>query len=230
VLGILEAFDSPFLSDEIIEEIEVLRALSYFENCRYDEALAAGAKVLAKRAIYDRLSGALLAMESGGDWLSMFLRRDQLEDQVLARRLSQLALQPSIMRSIAIFEGAEAEYSRLLGAGLQQRDLQRLEAVFKLRFRALREQVGLLVRGEMLSQRVSLANLLKSALALQVEVEEQRTKVLQQELRGGTGGVIAVPTGTPVSVSDDYTWWPFEGEYWRDELETYEVHLGSSCR
>jgi hypothetical protein len=75
-----------------------------------------------------------------------------------------------------------------------------------------------------------LANLLKSALALQVEVEEQRTKVLQQELRGGTGGVIAVPTGTPVSVSDDYTWWPFEGEYWRDELETYEVHLGSSCR
>lgn len=230
VLGILEAFDSPFLSDEIIEEIEVLRALSYFENCRYDEALAAGSKVLAKRSIYDSLSGALLAMESGGDWLSMFLRRDQLEDQVLARRLSQLALQPSIMRSIAIFEGAEAEYSRLLGAGLQQRDLQRLEAVFKLRFRSLREQVGLLVRGEMLSQRVSLANLLKSALALQVEVEEQRTKVLQQELRGGTGGVIAVPTGTPVSVSDDYTWWPFEGEYWRDELETYEVHLGSSCR
>ncbi len=230
VLGILEAFDSPFLSDQIIEEIEVLKALSFYENCRYDEAVAAATLVLNKRSIYDRLSGALAEMPKGSEWLSQFLRRGQLEDDVLARRLDQLSMQPSIARSISIFEGAEGEYSRLLGAGLQPRDLSRLERVFKLRFRALREQVGLLVRGAMLGQRVSLANLLKSALALKVEIEEQRTKVLQQELRGGTGGVIAVPTGDPVSVTDDYNWWPFEGEYWRDELETYEVHLGSSCR
>ena len=230
VLGILEAFDSPFLSDQIIEEIEVLKALSYYENCRYDEAVQAASAVLEKRSVYDRLSGALAAMPQGAQWLSQFLRRASLEDQVLARRLEQLALQPSIKRSIAIFEGAEEEYSRLLGVGLQPRDLSRLERVFKERFSALREQVGLLVRGAMLAQRVSLANLLKSALALKVEIEEQRTKVLQQKLRGGTGGVIAVPTGEPVSVSDEYNWWPFDGEYWRDELETYEVHLGSSCR
>ena len=181
-------------------------------------------------SVMPALSGALAAMPQGAQWLSQFLRRTSLEDQVLARRLEQLALQPSIKRSIAIFEGAEEEYSRLLGVGLQPRDLSRLERVFKERFSALREQVGLLVRGAMLAQRVSLANLLKSALALKVEIEEQRTKVLQQKLRGGTGGVIAVPTGEPVSVSDEYNWWPFDGEYWRDELETYEVHLGSSCR
>ena len=230
VLGILEAFDSPFLSDQIIEEIEVLKALSYYENCRYDQAVKAAGSVLVKRGVYDRLSGALASMPKGSDWLSQFLRRDQLEDDVLSRRLGQLALQPSIQRSVAIFEGAEGEYSRLLGAGLQPRDLSRLERVFKLRFRALREQVGLLVRDAVMGQRISLASLLKSALALKVEIEEQRTKVLQQKLRGGTGGVIAVPTGEPVSVSDEYNWWPFDGEYWRDELETYEVHLGSSCR
>ena len=216
--------------DEIIEEIAVLKALSFYENCRYDDAIASAQEVLKKRGVYKRLSAALEEMQTGAAWLSLFLRREQLEDAVLSKRLAQLALQPSLQRSVAIFEGAEGEYSRLLGAGLQPRDLKRLEGVFRDRFRALREQVGQLVRSEMLSQRVSLANLLKSALALQVEIEEQRTKVLQQELRGGTGGVIAVPTGDPVSVGDDYTWWPFEGEYWRDELETYEVHLGSSCR
>ena len=114
------------------------QALSYYENCRYDEAVQAASAVLEKRSVYDRLSGALAAMPQGAQWLSQFLRRASLEDQVLARRLEQLALQPSIKRSIAIFEGAEEEYSRLLGVGLQPRDLSRLERVFKERFSALR--------------------------------------------------------------------------------------------
>jgi len=230
VLGILEAFESPFLSDEIIEEIEVLKALSFYENCRYDDAVAGAKRVLDKRPVFRRLTSALGEVKEGAAWLSLYRRRDQLEDEVLRRRLMFLARRPGIKRSVAIFEGAEAEYSRLLGAGLQPNDLRRLEGVFRQRFSELRDSVGGMVRAEVLAQQVSLANLLKSALALQVEIEEQRTKVLQQKLRGGTGGVIAVPTGEPIAVSDDYTWWPFDGEYWRDELETYEVHLGSSCR
>ena len=64
--------------------------------------------------------------------------------------------------------------------------------------------------------RVSLANLLKSALALKVEIEEQRESC--NRLRGSTGASSPCPQ-EPVSVSDEYNWWPLTASI-GDELET----------
>jgi hypothetical protein len=32
-----------------------------------------------------------------------------------------------------------------------------------------------------------------------------------------------------VAVADDQLYWPYEGEYWRDELGTYQYTLTKGC-
>ncbi|MFL5275770.1 MAG: hypothetical protein ACJ79T_04790, partial [Myxococcales bacterium] len=34
---------------------------------------------------------------------------------------------------------------------------------------------------------------------------------------------------TPPTVDEDEVLWPFEGEYWRDELGSYRYQLGEKC-
>jgi hypothetical protein len=230
VLGILSAFDSPFLADEVIAEIEVLRALSFFENCRYDQALAATDRLLKLRPLYDRLTQRLQRSADPSSWVGLLRRRQQLEDDLLSGYLERLARRPEVKQALAVYSGAEKEYARLLGSGVEPVYLSALERTFRSRFEILAGQTGETIMRGAIRTRVSLADLLKQALAIRVELEEQTTKVMRQTLRGGHGGVIARETGEPVSVADDELWWPHDGEYWRDELATYHLHLGSSCR
>ncbi|MBM66753.1 MAG: hypothetical protein CMH55_11030 [Myxococcales bacterium] len=229
-LGILEAFDSPFMIDERRDEIEVLRALSLYENCRYDDAIKAVDRVRRLRPAFDRLSEATAEERAAADWLSLYRRRDTLEDEILADRLRLLARNPGLRRTIEAYQSAEAEYARLVGMALDARAMDRIERIFRGQFGPMQTRIGHRVLNELTAQRVEIASLLKSAIAIRLEVEEQRTRVLQQQLRGARGGVVAEATGDPPSVKDDELYWPFTGEYWRDELDTYHVHLGRSCR
>ena len=229
-LGILEAFDSPFMIDERRDEIEVLKALSLYENCRYDDAIKAVDRVRRLRPVFDRLSEATAEKRAPADWLSLYRRRATLEDELLADRLRLLARNPGLRRSIEAYESAEAEYARLVGMALDARAMDRIERIFRGQFGPMQTRIGERVLNELTAQRVEIASLLKSAIAIRLEVEEQRTRVLQQQLRGARGGVVAEATGDPPSVKDDELFWPFTGEYWRDELDTYQVHLGRSCR
>jgi tetratricopeptide (TPR) repeat protein len=230
VLGILSAFDSPFLGDEVIAEIEVLRALSFFENCRYDEALAASDRLLMLRPLYDTLTRRLMRDTDPANWVGLLRRRQQIEDDLFSGYLEGLARRAEVVQALAVYSGAEREYARLLGSGVDPMVLGTLERTFRSRFEALAKQTGETIMRGAIRTRVSLADLLKQALAIRVELEEQRTKVMRQQLQGGHGGVIARQTGDPISVADDELWWPQDGEYWRDELATYHLHLGSSCR
>lgn len=229
-LGILEAFDSPFMLDERRDEIEVLRALSLYENCRYEDALRAVDRVRKMRPVFDRLGTATAEARQPAEWLSLYRRRDTLEDPILSDRLRLLARNPGLRRSVKAFEAAEGEYARVVGMALDARAMDRIERIFRGRFGPMQERIGYRILDELTAQRVELADLLKSAIAIRLEVEEQRTRVLQQQLRGARGGVVAEATGRPASVRDDELYWPFTGEYWRDELDTYHVHLGRSCR
>ena len=39
----------------------------------------------------------------------------------------------------------------------------------------------------------------------------------------------ALPPGGGVAVADDQLYWPYVGEYWRDELGTYQYTLTKGC-
>ena len=89
----------------------------------------------------------------------------------------------------------------------------------------LLQRTGDRARGALASERAELRELLGQSLRLGFEIAGR-----EKELAA------APPTSTaasqhrpPPQVEDDEEMWPFQGEYWRDELGSYRFHLGDHC-
>ena len=53
----------------------------------------------------------------------------------------------------------------------------------------------------------------------------------EKELAANADGAATVSTHKdPARVADDEEIWPFQGEYWRDELGSYQYQLGRRCK
>ena len=63
-------------------------------------------------------------------------------------------------------------------------------------------------------------------------MESVDVAVVGAGLAGLTAAVDLVAQGhrDPPQVSDDEELWPFQGEYWRDELGSYQYQLGRRCK
>jgi hypothetical protein len=75
-------------------------------------------------------------------------------------------------------------------------------------------------------ERSELRELLGQALRLDFEIAG-REKELAQTPEDGSEPV--AQRRTPPVVDEDEVLWPFEGEYWRDELGSYRFQLGQKC-
>jgi hypothetical protein len=72
-----------------------------------------------------------------------------------------------------------------------------------------------------------LRELIGQSLRLSYEIAG-REKELAGEQADNT--IAAQPHKDPPQVADDEELWPFQGEYWRDELGSYRYQLGQRCR
>ena len=72
--------------------------------------------------------------------------------------------------------------------------------------------------------------LLQQALRIKIEVAAKERQFLQSALeRGGQVDVVRKYKYS-VAVSDEHLYWPYEGEFWRDELGTYAYTLTKGCK
>ncbi|MCA9563112.1 MAG: hypothetical protein KC561_06465, partial [Myxococcales bacterium] len=66
-----------------------------------------------------------------------------------------------------------------------------------------------------------------NAQEVRIEVGDVRAEQLQAILREGDS---AISEGTTfVIVADDWQYWPWEGEYWLDEIDSYRGTLTTRC-
>ncbi|MFC1611623.1 hypothetical protein ACFL6C_11745, partial [Myxococcota bacterium] len=75
----------------------------------------------------------------------------------------------------------------------------------------------------------NLKSLLGQALRIKIEVVAAEKQALQRRMRGQDSEDEIVPPLARSVVGDEQLYWPYEGEYWRDELGTYELDF-SRCR
>ena len=80
------------------------------------------------------------------------------------------------------------------------------------------------------SEARAVRTLVAQALRVKVETAKAEESRLQASLKRRDQRPKRVAK-TPINWADDEKLvWPFEGEYWRDELGTYELTLARSCR
>ncbi|HUB08553.1 MAG TPA: adventurous gliding motility protein GltC [Myxococcales bacterium] len=239
-LGNMITLHSPFFANEYFPESLTVKAIIYYENCRYEEASAAiddfdriygpvqqeleriTSREQPPSAFYDLLDDIQRKQrKQGSNALLDRILKLALSDEDLRRRNSSIQELEAEMDGVGNLPEA-FRYSDLAKSVLEELKAERQAAL---------NRAGLIARAKLEQERDELKDLLGKALRIKFETQGKQKELLEQKLAG--------QTVTPeelrryryaVAVGDDDEYWPYEGEYWRDELGTYQYTLTKGCR
>ena len=72
--------------------------------------------------------------------------------------------------------------------------------------------------------------LIQQAIRIDIETAASEQRKMEASLSEETSQPKEIDKTYVEWTDDEKIVWPFEDEYWRDELGTYELSLGKSCR
>lgn len=233
-LGSLLTLNAPFFQQRFFPESLVLKALVLYQNCRYADARAALAEFEQRyQPIHDGLA----------DTLSRF-RSPQDASELLARGAAavQQSVPEAAREEVAVLEQAEDLAGAVAAARQLAEEIDSIDrrpepfrdsaliAVVAPRAReariALLDAAGRRFIARVAQERAELRELLGQSLRLSYEIAGREKELLAAP----EAPLAAKERLPPPHVGDDEELWPFQGEYWRDELGGYEYRLGRRCK
>jgi outer membrane protein assembly factor BamD (BamD/ComL family) len=261
-LGNLVTLQSPFFQDQYYPEAAILKAITFYENCRYPEARAflgefeqnyGGVLEELKRLIgendgkvADASGGTPPAASAPKSPTELFDELTALEAKVaegrddgnrsfaLTARLLRLALSDKRVRGYRdAIDEVDAENQLLqnleapFAGGTTHQEI--LKAVADRRAELVR-LAGTLLRDKLIAERQFLTDLNSKLVRIQFEITKGEKETLEAKISGQTQQTNTTDYTNVTAVDDERLYWPFEGEYWRDELGTYQYTLTRGCR
>ncbi len=241
-LGNMITLHSPFFRDEYFPEALILKAVIYYENCRYPEATQIVEEFNRTYLPVHQEIEAILGRNFAGpqdyyDLLADIQKRNAGSrggsGEVLERIL-KVALSDKELAHLneSILE-LEAEMDAING----RRDLFRFSNLAKELGEELRAQraelqnrAGIFTKRKLEKERRELAELNYRALAIQAEIGTREKDALQASLESGSRVAVVKKYKFSAAVDDEHVFWPYEGEFWRDELGTYQYTLTKGCK
>jgi tetratricopeptide (TPR) repeat protein len=241
-LGHIHTLQAPyfenFIKPESVAEALTVKATIYFYNCQYDKAadviadfnelvpqLAQDLKqIIDKTAANDQFFEFAARVREGKSDLNPKIERAAravLSDRSLVRRFDYVK---ELDREMAQHEKADPAWKSTAVANAVLTDI------------TLQRSLTVNETGELAKQRITrlvgeLAQLIKRVIKIEYEILQGQKGVLEQEIvqeqqvmRSGKD----VDVGN-VRVDDEHQYWPFTGEYWRDELGYYRYKLRNRC-
>ncbi|HEY8206885.1 MAG TPA: adventurous gliding motility protein GltC, partial [Myxococcaceae bacterium] len=241
-LGNLITLSSPFFREEYFPEALVIKAVIYFENCRYREStmiLEDFERIYLP--VHDQLEQVTQNEGDASEYYNVLADIQRKNTQSKARsstdlileRILKLALTDQDLKktndSILELEqeldayGEKSDtfkYADLSKQMLEALKVQRLELVKK---------AGIMAKGKLEFELGELKKLLANGLRIRFETTSKEKEFLEDMLRAGGQTATVKPYKDKTAVADDELYWPYEGEYWRDELGTYRYTLTKGC-
>jgi len=230
-LGNLLTLHAPFFQGRYFPESHVLKALVLYENCRYADARRALRDFEARyRPVHDGLAQALQVMPTAQAAV------DAVASGTLLARLPEPA-RAEVVRLLGTPELA-LSLRQVTALGAELDSVDRRSAAFRGSALAsavvpqvrssrldLLQRTGERARSAVADERGELRELLGQSLRLDFEIAGR-----EKELAAAPPAESSVSQRRPpAQIEDDEELWPFQGEYWRDELGSYRFHLGDRC-
>ncbi len=238
-LGNIHALKSPYFPNAFYPEADVLKAVIAFTVCRYDDAVTIVARMRKKyepikkefESILTRLSGEdsehkyyafLQDVRAGKANLSPAVKlivENTFSDRQLLRNLEYVRV---LDEEEARFAKAPAAFrSSALGSDIT-------DSIQLAREIAIRN-AGMLARERYQRYLDELDEHMRNGTKIIVDVTTEQRRMLEEEI--GAGGHLKrdeLAFGM-VKADDEHILWPFDGEYWRDELGYYRQVVNSRC-
>ncbi len=241
-LGNLITLSSPFFKGEYFPEAMILKAVIYFENCRYSEALSI---IEDFERIYGPVQEELGALvDKNMEATEYFNVLDQVRkknkeglqrsstDEILERILNLALTDADLKKTVDSIAELEAEidsmssksdafkYSNLAKSLIEQLKTQREDLI---------KRAGEMAKAKLEFELGQLKTLRGNGLRIRFETTTKEKEFLQEQLEAGGAARIVKKYKIILGVSDEELYWPYVGEYWRDELGTYQYTLTKGC-
>jgi tetratricopeptide (TPR) repeat protein len=237
-LGNIHTLQAPYFPNSYYPEAEVLRSVIYFANCQYDDAEVIVAKLQTKyQPLYDELAKVLARFKGDGqeEAFYKFLKdvRDGKADlpprikTVVENALSDRQL----LRHLQYVQLLDDEANRFKKAPGSFRDSplgnDTKDALQLARDIAVRN-AGTLAKERYQRNLDELNEHLRDSAKILIDITSAKRNQLDQAIAGSQ--VTAKESERNIVKADDeHVIWPFDGEYWRDELGFYRQTITSKC-
>ncbi len=248
-LGLLHTLDSPYFRDEYYPEVGIMRSISFFERCRYKDVKQIVAGYLKRyRPLLNSLRGFLRRYPTPR---KLFGALAELRNQDAAQgldddqsgqmfqRILKLTFKDKILRRMYASTRLltrEAGLLRQTGAVWRSSQLSRKLQKMLMRRRLQKViQAGNHARSRFLEVLQELQSNISLALKIRYETLGAEKKLLQRSARQQGSFTMRSRSKRKrqtfsVAVHEDFVYWPFQGEYWVDELGYYRYRIKGECR
>lgn len=245
VLSNFHSLHSPYYEDFYLPESILLRAIVYLYICQYDEM----SKTLD---LFDRIYQPVLAdltnfLRAYSKPLTYYdevaIQQDNFEDLKQNRENRRKFAIPFIVARHIMQEGDYARarsYILALREELKKvselpRDWQSGEIgqysnkLLKGRLNNARKVAGVYVRNHVNNIRRDLAQLFEQHGFARFELASGRKKAVEKEIAGKGLKTVDDDAERDYFVQNGFEYWPFQGEYWLDEIGNYHYLGTQSC-
>jgi hypothetical protein len=237
-LGNIHTIEAPYFPHAYYPEADVLKAVIYFANCQYDDALTIVAKFRGRyEPIRDELAKILdkFKGENQEDEFYKFLKdvRDdkaQLDPKVAPIVKTSLS-DRQLLRNLEYVRLLDEEEGRFKKAPASFKDAKVADlvkdSVHDARELAVRN-AGNLARGRYQRNLADLNEQLRNGQKILIDITAAKRNELDQAMANQQ--VTAEESkANIVRPDEEHVIWPFQGEYWRDELGFYRQTITSKC-
>ncbi len=238
-LGNIHTLQSPYFPNSFYPEASVLKAVIYFSNCNYEAATTVVAQFNKKYTpIKEQLEKVLsnykgenkeepffkflLEVRSGGGNLDERIRpivENALSDRQLLRNIDYVKL---LEEEDVRFKQSPPTF-RSSSIGQQVGDALKLARDLAVR------QAGELALSRYQRNVDELNERLRDGEKILIDITAAQRNLLDEKLSTGQVSAAESKTFGDVKPDEEHVIWPFDGEYWRDELGYYRQRVVSAC-
>ena len=237
-LGNIHTIESPYFPNSYYPEGEVLRAVIYFANCQYDDAETIVAQFQSKyQPIYDDLNKVLSRFkgDDADEPFYKFLKEVRDGKANLPPRIKQVvenALSDrQLLRHLQYVQVLDDEGKRFTKAPASFRDSALgndvKDALQLARDIAVRN-AGQLARERYQRNLDELNEHLRNSAKILIDITAAKRGQLEANI-AGSQVTVQESERNIVKPDEEHLIWPFDGEYWRDELGFYRQTITSKC-
>jgi len=238
-MGNIHTLKSPYFPKAFYPEADILKAIIFFFNCDYEAATTVVARFNTKTTPLKEKLEAILKKYQGENQEEAFYKfliqvRDgdaNLDEDV--RPLVESALSDrELLRNVAYVNDLEKEQKHFKsspgtfqgsGAG------QYIETTTgEARTRAVKK-AGALAKARYQRYVDEMGEHLRNGEKILIDITAAQRNLLDQAIKEGQVSATESKIFGVVNPDDEHFIWPFDGEYWRDELGFYRQEVESAC-
>jgi hypothetical protein len=238
-LGNIHTIEAPYFPGSFYPEAQILKAVIYFYNCNYEAATTVVARFNKRyipirdelKKVLTRFEGEgqseafykfLLEVQSGKADLNPSIKgivEDSLSDRQLLRNIEYIK---TLEQESALYGKAPGSF-RTSGIGQYVQD-----RLAEARQRAI-NNAGELAKSRYRRNISALEEHLRNGEKILIDITAAQRNLLDEKLKAGQVTAADSKIYGVVNPDEEHVLWPFDGEFWRDELGFYRQVVESAC-